>query len=76
MAWMNALKVIGAVLMLCGANPLLAYGVVGLAAAAYAPAKYGIVTERVPSSLLVAANGWIEVPSSARCCSARWPEGR
>jgi MFS family permease len=61
MAWMNALKVIGAVLMLCGANPLLAYGVVGLAAAAYAPAKYGIVTERVPSSLLVAANGWIEV---------------
>ncbi len=61
MAWMNVLKVVGAVLMLCGTHPLLAYGVVGLAAAAYAPAKYGIVTERVPSSLLVAANGWIEV---------------
>jgi MFS family permease len=61
MAWMNVLKVIGAALMLCGANPLMAYGLVGLAAAAYAPAKYGIVTERVPSAQLVAANGWIEV---------------
>jgi MFS family permease len=61
MAWMNALKAVGAVLLLCGGNPLLAYGLVGLAAAAYAPAKYGIVTELVPPSKLVAANGWIEV---------------
>jgi MFS family permease len=61
MAWMNGLKVVGAMLMLWGAHPLLAYGLVGLAAAAYAPAKYGIVTERVPASRLVAANGWIEV---------------
>jgi MFS family permease len=61
MAWMNALKAIGAVLLLCGGNPLLAYGLVGLAAAAYAPAKYGIVTELVPASKLVLANAWIEV---------------
>lgn len=61
MCWMNALKMVGSGLLLCGANPLLAYGLVGLAAAAYAPAKYGIVTERVPAAQLVAANGWIEV---------------
>jgi MFS family permease len=61
MAWMNALKAVGAGLLLCGGNPLFAYGLVGLAAAAYAPAKYGIVTELVPSSKLVAANAWLEV---------------
>ena len=35
--------------------------VVGVGAAAYAPAKYGLVTELVPAQGLVAANGWIEV---------------
>ena len=39
---------------------LLAYAVVGLGAAAYSPAKYGILTELLPPSKLVAANGWIE----------------
>src|SRR5690606_13698783 len=39
---------------------LLAYGVVGLGAAAYSPAKYGILTELLPARQLVAANGWIE----------------
>ena len=39
---------------------LLAYAVVGLGAAAYSPAKYGILTELLPPSRLVAANGWIE----------------
>jgi LPLT family lysophospholipid transporter-like MFS transporter len=34
--------------MLCGAHPLLAYAVVGLGAAAYSPAKYGILTEYLP----------------------------
>ncbi|MEO8525196.1 MAG: lysophospholipid transporter LplT [Caldimonas sp.] len=56
----NAIKVIGCLLMLFGANPLLAYGVVGLGAAAYSPAKYGILTELLPNSQLVKANGWIE----------------
>src|SRR5664279_793934 len=56
----NAIKVIGCLLMLFGANPLLSYGVVGLGAAAYSPAKYGILTELLPNSQLVKANGWIE----------------
>jgi MFS family permease len=46
--------------MLFGAHPLLAYAVVGLGAAAYSPAKYGILTELLPASQLVKANGWIE----------------
>ncbi|MEB2347912.1 MAG: lysophospholipid transporter LplT [Comamonadaceae bacterium] len=56
----NAVKALGCVLMLAGSHPLLAYGVVGLGAAAYSPAKYGILTELLPASLLVKANGWIE----------------
>jgi MFS family permease len=56
----NAIKVVGCLLMLFGGHPLLAYGVVGLGAAAYSPAKYGILTELLPSSQLVKANGWIE----------------
>jgi LPLT family lysophospholipid transporter-like MFS transporter len=56
----NAIKVIGCLLMLFGANPLLSYGIVGLGAAAYSPAKYGILTELLPNSQLVKANGWIE----------------
>ena len=56
----NAIKVVGCLLMLFGANPLLSYGIVGLGAAAYSPAKYGILTELLPNSQLVKANGWIE----------------
>jgi MFS transporter, LPLT family, lysophospholipid transporter len=56
----NAIKVVGCLLMLFGMHPLLAYAVVGLGAAAYSPAKYGILTELLPSSQLVKANGWIE----------------
>ena len=56
----NTIKVVGCLLMLFGTNPLLAYGIVGLGAAAYSPAKYGILTELLPNSQLVKANGWIE----------------
>ncbi len=56
----NAVKMFGCLLMLAGLNPLLAYAVVGLGAAAYSPAKYGIVIELLPASQLVKANGWIE----------------
>ncbi len=56
----NAIKVIGCLMMLFGSHPLLAYAVVGLGAAAYSPAKYGILTELLPASQLVKANGWIE----------------
>jgi MFS transporter, LPLT family, lysophospholipid transporter len=56
----NAIKVVGCVMMLFGTHPLLAYAIVGLGAAAYSPAKYGILTELLPPSQLVKANGWIE----------------
>ncbi len=61
MFWMNAVKLGGAALLLCSVHPLLAFGIVGLGAAAYAPAKYGLVTEMVPAAQLVEANAWIEV---------------
>ena len=67
----NMIKVAGSVMMLFhlaltppGAPEyltiLIAYAVVGLGAAAYSPAKYGILTELLPARQLVAANGWIE----------------
>jgi MFS family permease len=56
----NSIKVAGCLLMLFGTHPLLSYAIVGLGAAAYSPAKYGILTELLPASQLVKANGWIE----------------
>ncbi len=61
MAWMNGVKVLGVLALLGGANPIAAFVIVGFGAAAYAPAKYGLVTELVASRQLVAANGWLEV---------------
>ena len=60
MFFSNAIKVAGCLFMLFGGHPLLAYAIVGLGAAAYSPAKYGILTELLPPSQLVKANGWIE----------------
>lgn len=56
----NTIKVVGCLLMFASVHPLLAYAVVGFGAAAYSPAKYGILTELLPPEKLVAANGWIE----------------
>ena len=56
----NSIKIIGCLTMLFNAHPLLAYAIVGFGAAAYSPAKYGILTELLPAEKLVAANGWIE----------------
>jgi MFS transporter, LPLT family, lysophospholipid transporter len=56
----NTIKIVGCLMMLFGTHPLMAYAVVGLGAAAYSPAKYGILTELLPASQLVKANGWIE----------------
>jgi len=56
----NLIKIVGCVLMLFEVNPLAAYALVGLGAAAYSPAKYGILTEYLPPTKLVIANGWIE----------------
>ena len=60
MLYSNGIKAIGCLMMLFGSHPLLAYAVVGLGAASYSPAKYGILTELLPPSQLVKANGWIE----------------
>jgi MFS family permease len=56
----NFIKIVGCLMMLFGTHPLMSYAIVGLGAAAYSPAKYGILTELLPASQLVRANGWIE----------------
>ena len=56
----NLIKVLGCSIMLVGVSPLMAMVIVGFGAAAYSPAKYGIVTELVPAKKLVVANGWLE----------------
>ncbi|PKO84041.1 MAG: lysophospholipid transporter LplT [Betaproteobacteria bacterium HGW-Betaproteobacteria-11] len=56
----NGIKLAGCALMFFDVHPLVAYAVVGLGAATYSPAKYGILTEYLPHRLLVVANGWIE----------------
>ena len=56
----NSIKIVGCAAMLGGWHPLLAYGLVGIGAAMYSPAKYGILTEYLPAHKLVWANGWME----------------
>jgi MFS transporter, LPLT family, lysophospholipid transporter len=60
MFFANTIKIVGCLAMLWGLDPLAAYAIVGLGAAAYSPAKYGILTEYLPHNKLVVANGWIE----------------
>ena len=60
MLFSNFIKIFGCLMMLFGTHPLMSYAIVGLGAAAYSPAKYGILTELLPASQLVKANGWIE----------------
>jgi LPLT family lysophospholipid transporter-like MFS transporter len=60
----NLIKAAGAGLLLLHVEPLLAYGVVGMGAAIYSPAKYGILPELVPHDSLVKANSWIEGSTS------------
>ncbi len=56
----NGIKFIGCALALLGLPPLYVYGIVGVGAAAYSPAKYGILTELLPSYQLIKANAWME----------------
>src|SRR5258708_19174802 len=56
----NGLKLGGALGMWLGLNPFLTYGLVGAGAAAYSPAKYGILSELLPVDQLVKANGLLE----------------
>jgi len=56
----NLVKAAGAGLLLVNIEPLLAYCIVGLGAAIYSPAKYGILPELAGHEFLVKANSWIE----------------
>ncbi len=56
----NLVKAAGTVLLLCRVEPLLAYCLVGVGAAIYSPAKYGILPELAGHEFLVKANSWIE----------------
>ncbi len=56
----NAIKFVGCLAMLLGLPALAAYSIVGIGAATYSPAKYGILTEILPPEKLVIANAWME----------------
>jgi LPLT family lysophospholipid transporter-like MFS transporter len=56
----NLLKFAGALAMMAGVNPLTAYGVIGIGAALYSPAKYGILAQMFGPAKLVRANGMME----------------
>lgn len=56
----NGIKFFGCIMALIGVPPLYAYAIVGIGAAAYSPAKYGILTELLPPNLLIKANAWME----------------
>lgn len=60
MLFTNVVKLGGCALLMLQVQPLVAYALVGLGAAAYSPAKYGILPELLPSGDLVGANGWLE----------------
>lgn len=57
----NGIKAVACTAMLFGVNPLWAFALAGLGAAAYAPAKYGLVTELAKPEQLIMANAWIEI---------------
>ncbi len=56
----NLIKALGSLAIFMGVDPLLGYALVGVGAATYGPAKYGIIPELTDASQLVRANGWVE----------------
>src|SRR5699024_2417057 len=56
----NGIKIVGISLLFVGINPFICYAIVGLGAAVYSPAKFGILSELVSNKLLIKANGLIE----------------
>lgn len=65
MMFANALKLLGALSICVGGNPFLGYALVGVGAAAYSPAKYGILGEITHGDQLVKANGLMEASTIA-----------
>lgn len=60
MMFANSLKLLGAACICVGLNPFIGYTLVGVGAAAYSPAKYGILGELTTGGKLVKANGLME----------------
>ena len=60
MMFANGLKLLGAASICFGFNPFIGYTLVGIGAAAYSPAKYGILGELTTGDKLVKANGLME----------------
>lgn len=60
MMFANSLKLLGAASICFGINPFVGYTLVGIGAAAYSPAKYGILGELTTGDKLVKANGLME----------------
>lgn len=60
MMFANGLKLLGALAICFGFNPFIGYSLVGVGAAAYSPAKYGILGEITNGETLVKANGLME----------------
>ncbi|HDS3774577.1 TPA: lysophospholipid transporter LplT [Enterobacter roggenkampii] len=60
MMFANGLKLLGAASICFGFNPFIGYTLVGIGAAAYSPAKYGIIGELTTGDKLVKANGLME----------------
>jgi LPLT family lysophospholipid transporter-like MFS transporter len=56
----NLIKLSGAIAMVAGVNPLTSYGLIGIGAAMYSPAKYGILAQMFGPAVLVRANGMME----------------
>jgi LPLT family lysophospholipid transporter-like MFS transporter len=56
----NLLKLAGALGMMAGLNPLSAYAIIGIGAAMYSPAKYGILAQMFGPEKLARANGMME----------------
>lgn len=65
MMFSNGLKLLGAVIICVGFDPFIGYIIVGLGAASYSPAKYGILSELTEGDKLVKANGLIEASTIA-----------
>jgi len=61
----NGLKLLATLGMCLGLNPFLAYGLVGIGAAIYSPAKYGILSELTTANRLVKANSLMETVTIA-----------
>ena len=65
MMFANSLKLLGAASICFGVNPFIGYTLVGIGAAAYSPAKYGILGELTTGDKLVKANGLMEASTIA-----------